>query len=588
MADIFPCSILYALFDQRYGGAADVAALKAGQTAGVVAYATLAELNADLDHPENTPALVMADPVPANNTFWLKVGAAGSGSWSKSDWVFPDVVYAHTYSTLAAADAAAVALGKQLVISTVWSIPVAATLNAKVKVMPGGGFDCPGALNINGSFEAGKYQVFFNYGPVSILGLKKDCPEMFGAKADWNGTTGTDSGPAFNAALSALNKGGVFDADAGRYYSAEKIANADVPIRIQGAGNCGTTDITVGTSVTFAAGVSGWDVWGVGTEMSGIALISLDNGAAGSAVGLTVKRSKQEFRKVSVHKFGAHGWLIDSVAAGGANLNTPRIDNCMSYSNGGDGYHINGSNANAGVFTLLNATANLGTQIYCKSSRNHFLGCHIDSSGVGTRAVYDDSTSNNWNVYVEASAGTGSDFEIGSASSLGVLEALFYAAPNVVGNAAAMSSWRIYERYSYRQFVLADRNGGYLEGKQWKFLNGVSSSGTFQLQVSDPDGSSAVDALKMTGDGGRLITSAHIEPSGNGAKDIGTVNNKWRKGIFSDDVSVNGATWSTGTGSPEGAVTAIVGSLYSRLDGGATTTLYVKTSGAGNTGWTAK
>ena len=44
----------------------------------------------------------------------------------------------------------------------------------------------------------------------------------------------------------------------------------------------------------------------------------------------------------------------------------------------------------------------------------------------------------------------------------------------------------------------------------------------------------------------------------------------------------------TGTGTPEGVVTAPVGSLFLRTDGGATTTLYVKTSGTGNTGWTAK
>ena len=44
----------------------------------------------------------------------------------------------------------------------------------------------------------------------------------------------------------------------------------------------------------------------------------------------------------------------------------------------------------------------------------------------------------------------------------------------------------------------------------------------------------------------------------------------------------------TGTGAPEGSVSASVGSLYLRTDGGATTTLYVKTSGTGNTGWTAK
>lgn len=41
-------------------------------------------------------------------------------------------------------------------------------------------------------------------------------------------------------------------------------------------------------------------------------------------------------------------------------------------------------------------------------------------------------------------------------------------------------------------------------------------------------------------------------------------------------------------GSPEGVFTAPVGSLYLNTAGGASTTLYVKTSGTGNTGWTAK
>lgn len=50
----------------------------------------------------------------------------------------------------------------------------------------------------------------------------------------------------------------------------------------------------------------------------------------------------------------------------------------------------------------------------------------------------------------------------------------------------------------------------------------------------------------------------------------------------------NNALWRTGTGSPEGAVTAPVGSLYTDTSGGAGTTLYVKESGAGNTGWVAK
>lgn len=47
-------------------------------------------------------------------------------------------------------------------------------------------------------------------------------------------------------------------------------------------------------------------------------------------------------------------------------------------------------------------------------------------------------------------------------------------------------------------------------------------------------------------------------------------------------------TWTSGAGTPEGAVTAVVGSLYTRTDGGVNTTLYVKQTGTGNTGWAAK
>ena len=47
-------------------------------------------------------------------------------------------------------------------------------------------------------------------------------------------------------------------------------------------------------------------------------------------------------------------------------------------------------------------------------------------------------------------------------------------------------------------------------------------------------------------------------------------------------------TFSSGSGSPEGVITAAVGSIYTRTNGGAGTTLYVKESGTGNTGWVAK
>jgi hypothetical protein len=42
-----------------------------------------------------------------------------------------------------------------------------------------------------------------------------------------------------------------------------------------------------------------------------------------------------------------------------------------------------------------------------------------------------------------------------------------------------------------------------------------------------------------------------------------------------------------GTGTPEAVVTAPPATIYLRSDGGASTMLYIKSTGTGNTGWAA-
>jgi hypothetical protein len=85
-------------------------------------------------------------------------------------------------------------------------------------------------------------------------------------------------------------------------------------------------------------------------------------------------------------------------------------------------------------------------------------------------------------------------------------------------------------------------------------------------------GGSSKDSLKLLSNGNVQVPSGNVEftASGDGIE-------------FAD-----GPFWSVGSGTPEGSVTASVGSLYTRTDGGASTTLYVKESGTGNTGWVAK
>lgn len=50
-------------------------------------------------------------------------------------------------------------------------------------------------------------------------------------------------------------------------------------------------------------------------------------------------------------------------------------------------------------------------------------------------------------------------------------------------------------------------------------------------------------------------------------------------------LQLNGVTIFTGNGSPEGVITANIGSMFLRLNGGSGSTLYVKESGTGSTGW---
>lgn len=62
---------------------------------------------------------------------------------------------------------------------------------------------------------------------------------------------------------------------------------------------------------------------------------------------------------------------------------------------------------------------------------------------------------------------------------------------------------------------------------------------------------------------------------------------EWRRALLQRDEEIDVPQWTRGTGTPEGAVTAPVGSVFFRTDGASGTLLYVKQTGTGNTGWVA-
>lgn len=53
------------------------------------------------------------------------------------------------------------------------------------------------------------------------------------------------------------------------------------------------------------------------------------------------------------------------------------------------------------------------------------------------------------------------------------------------------------------------------------------------------------------------------------------------------EIGTSGQRIVSGTGDPEGVVTAPIGSIYFRVDGGSNHAVYIKEGGTGNTGWTA-
>lgn len=86
-----------------------------------------------------------------------------------------------------------------------------------------------------------------------------------------------------------------------------------------------------------------------------------------------------------------------------------------------------------------------------------------------------------------------------------------------------------------------------------------------------------------------INTSGHFVPASGTTYNIGSAS------LPVNDLTLAGKLYWTGStvldfagsNSPEGAITAGIGSVYRRTNGGSGTTLYVKESGTGNTGWTA-
>lgn len=122
----------------------------------------------------------------------------------------------------------------------------------------------------------------------------------------------------------------------------------------------------------------------------------------------------------------------------------------------------------------------------------------------------------------------------------------------------------------------------------WR-TGGFGNTYDVRLQASGgADGNNGAGALSIIAAGG-VTSYGNIVPLSGSTLRLGSATQMWNEGYIKTIHPGAGAVkWTSGAGSPEGVLSAAVGSMYTRTDGGAGTTLYVKESGTSNTGWVAK
>ena len=201
-----------------------------------------------------------------------------------------------------------------------------------------------------------------------------------------------------------------------------------------------------------------------------------------------------------------------------------------------------------------------------RNNNNRFLCPSLeDNSTLGVAAIINGDNNLILHPRMERTASQ-STYEIqftANSSENQIIGAGFTMVPT---NISDLGSGNCYET---RQDVVIKKQAG--AGQGMLRLQSINTSLARVLQAEDSGG---VATAWVLGDGTFFSsTNGYFQ---NGIRFV-SVNGQYNdRGLF------------VGSGSPNSVVTAEAGSLYVNTSGGAGTTLYVKESGSGNTGWVAK
>ena len=387
-----------------------------------------------------------------------------------------------------------------------------------------------------------------------------------------------------NVAIAGLRTGAAIELDGGADYTqygqinTPKVSNCKYGIHVKGS----VTDITMvgGQFLGRNPSVSPTGAWGADGAGSliddsiGIWFDGTNNSALGrwSVVGTGVNDFETGLYLDGARYGTFNGLTVECVSAAAGNGIGIRVAvGDGTATDQGDGNHING-----GVVTNYGT----GVQFDANTNRNSLSGMTFNNV---TTNVTDTSGYNSVSVADGESQAVGMLYSYGRN---GAGQKVGFTFRNMSGAAAEQPILQVPES---RGLVLTDgsyKYGLYLgatdDSSEAECIVGAGLTGDADaptVEIADTSG------IRFIGD--EIWFCNRTGLTAGDAFSLATAL-KWKLNAAGALENTNGPTISAGSGTPESSVTAPVGSIYFRTDGGASTSFYVKESGAGNTGWVAK
>lgn len=364
------------------------------------------------------------------------------------------------------------------------------------------------------------------------------------------------------------------------------------------AGNVGDGVVLKGNSAAlkdFITGGAGRDGVRVGTD------------------GVYANTNSTTIDNVRSNDNGRHGFYVhDGVSINAADANAGTMHKCSANYNGGDGIRL----GHAFWVSLINCHTeqNTGWGLYLSGANNNnypecrwanVIGGDFNEGNLAGQ-VYDESY---FSSFTNADQFQTAAIPAPTSGLQGAGLRSVFGGPTVTrfygGKLFSFASW---------QLTVQDQPGGEYRSalhiaKRTTGGNGQGVGVAFRIDPGTGNyvNAAQIKAVQFAGGKHGLTFAGHVAgtdvdlfsinpnantlyPNTDTGLSLGAPSNRWGQ-VFSNHFYPGLGTGSrlmAGTGSPEGNQSAAVGSIWLRYDGGAATSIYVKESGAGNTGWVAK